>query len=86
MVNETVAIICAVVLLGLIFYTQGRKMWATKKGKAMKCEACGRAIVDRPVRMEKDGRELVFCCQHCADAYVRGGRDKSDVKMSRDDG
>jgi hypothetical protein len=85
-INTTFASVCAVILLGLIFYTQGRKMWVKRKGKAMRCEACGRTIVDRPVRMEQDGRELVFCCEHCADAYVRGGRDESDGKTAKDDG
>jgi hypothetical protein len=71
MINTTFATICAVVLLGLIVYTQGRKMWVKRKGRAAVCAACGRTIVDRPVKMEKGGRELVFCCEHCADACVK---------------
>ena len=71
MINETLAIICAVVLLGLIVYTQGVKVWARMKGSAAVCSACGRTIVDRPVKVEEDGKQLAFCCEHCADAYLK---------------
>ncbi|MDI6888609.1 MAG: hypothetical protein QMC78_02785 [Methanocellales archaeon] len=60
--------ICALVLLGLIGYTQLRKILVKKE--AMKCASCGRAIIERPVRRGVRG-ELVFCCEHCAEAYVR---------------
>ncbi len=76
MINETLAIACAIVLLCLIVYTQGMKIWARKKGRAMACAACGRTIVDRPVRIVEDGREIVFCCEHCAAAYTSGGKNK----------
>ena len=76
MINTTFATVCAVVLLGLIVYTQGRKMWAKKKGRAAVCAVCGRTVVDRPVKAEKDGQELTFCCEHCADAYMKSKSDK----------
>lgn len=60
--------ICALVLLGLIGYTQLRKILAKKE--VMKCASCGRTIIERPVRKEIGGKELVFCCEHCAEAYV----------------
>jgi len=59
--------VCALVLLGLIGYTQLRKILAKKE---MKCASCGRTIIERPVRKEVRGKGLVFCCEHCAEAYV----------------
>jgi len=86
MINTTFASVCAVILLGLILYTQGRKVWARRRGKAVKCQACGRAVVDSPVKIEEGDIELFFCCEHCADAYMKGGRNGSGGKAGKDDG
>lgn len=59
--------ICALVLLGLVTYTLGKKVSA--KLRAMKCMSCGRPIVE-PVKREVRGKEMVFCCEHCAEAYI----------------
>lgn len=67
-----IKIICALALLSLIVYTQSRKIVARRRGKAIKCESCGRTIVERPVKIKVDDKELVFCCEHCAQAYLKG--------------
>jgi len=85
-INTTFASVCAAVLLVLILYTQGRKLWAKRRGKAVKCQACGRTVVDSPVKIKEGDSEFFFCCQHCADAYMKGARGKSDVKMDKGDG
>jgi hypothetical protein len=85
-INPVLASICAAVMLGLILATQVMKAWAKLKGRAVVCAACGRTVVDSPVKIEKEGRELVFCCGHCADAYVRSGRDKPNGQTGKDDG
>ena len=63
--------ISAIILFGLIIYTQVRKMLAKRGGEEMRCASCGRLVVERPVKKEMDGKELVFCCEHCAAAYVK---------------
>ena len=84
MINTTLATICAVALLGLIVYTQGRRIWLRRRGRASRCDACGRAVAQRPVEIEHGGRRLTFCCQHCAEAYIRshpdtnGGGERQD--------
>lgn len=60
--------ICALILLGLIAYTKIRRYI---RGKKMKCATCGRKIIERPVKKDVNGEELVFCCEHCAAAYVK---------------
>jgi uncharacterized ferredoxin-like protein len=44
----------------------------SKEGKAISlfCTSCGRTVVERPVKKEIKGEEFVFCCEHCAEAYV----------------
>ena len=86
MINPILATICAAVMLGLILATQGVKLWAKLKGRSVVCAACGRTVVDSPVKIKEGGRDIFFCCEHCADAYVRGGRDKSDGKIGKDNG
>lgn len=59
------------ILLGLIAYTQIRKRLKFKGGeKILKCESCGRTIFEKPVKVKVDDKELVFCCEHCAKAYL----------------
>jgi hypothetical protein len=85
-INPVFASICAAVMLGLILATQGMKVWAKLKGKAVVCAACGRTVVDSPVKIEEGGSDIFFCCQHCADAYIKGARDRSDGKIGKDNG
>jgi Zn finger protein HypA/HybF involved in hydrogenase expression len=65
----TIKTICAMVLLGLIAYTQGRRILVRIRKKTMRCATCGRTVFERPVKKEIDGKELVFCCEHCAMNY-----------------
>jgi len=62
------------------------KAWAKLRGKAVVCAACGRTVVDSPVKIEEGGSDVFFCCQHCADAYVNGGRGEPDGNIGKDDG
>ncbi len=57
------------ILLGFILYTQVEKR-LRKGGKEMKCLACGRIIFEKPVKIKTDGKEMIFCCEHCAKAYL----------------
>ena len=83
MINPIFASICAAFMLGLILATQGMKLWARLRGRTVVCAACGRTVVDSPVKMEEGGRDIYFCCEHCADAYMKGGRGEPEDK---DDG
>ena len=42
-----------------------------KGGEERRWASCGRLVVERPVKKEMDGKELVFCCEHCAAAYTK---------------
>lgn len=57
------------ILVGLITYTKLRK--TLFKGEKIKCFACGRRIVEKPVEVEVEGRKVCFCCEHCAAAYLQ---------------
>lgn len=46
--------------------------------------ACGRTVVDSPVKMKEGDSDVFFCCEHCADAYVRGNRAQSGSKERRE--
>jgi hypothetical protein len=85
-IDPVFASVCAAVMLGLILATQWMKAWSKLRGRAVVCAACGRTVVDSPVKIEEGGSDIFFCCEHCAEAYVKGGRGKSDVKMDKDDG
>lgn len=84
MINPVFASICAAVMLGLILATQGMKAWARLKGRAVVCAACGRTVVDSPVKIKEGDSDVFFCCEHCADAYVRGNRAQSGSKERRE--
>jgi hypothetical protein len=46
-------------------------MLAKRGGEEIRCASCRRTVVERPVKKEMDGKELVFCCEHRAAAYVK---------------
>jgi len=83
-INPVFASICAAVMLGLILAAQGMKAWARLKGRAVVCDACGRTVVDSPVKMKEGDSDVFFCCEHCADAYVKGNRAQSGSKERRE--
>ncbi len=58
-----------IILVGLIAYTQLRKMLF--RGEKMRCFACGRRVVEKPVEVEIEGKKVYFCCEHCAAAYLQ---------------
>lgn len=62
--------ILALIFIGLVVYVRLRKILAKDRGKVMKCASCGRTIAERPVKKVIKGKELVFCCEHCADAHI----------------
>jgi hypothetical protein len=66
---ETISFIILVIL---IFYSQIRR-WLPRGGK-MRCTACGRRIVEKPVEAEINGRKVYFCCEHCVAAYLQSER------------
>jgi hypothetical protein len=68
--------ICAIILLGLIAYSLVRKAIARIGGEQMKCAGCGRTIGERSIKKEINGKELVFCCEHCAMAYASHNKKK----------
>ncbi|RLF04553.1 MAG: transcriptional regulator [Thermoprotei archaeon] len=42
-----------------------------KRKELEKCDACGRRIADKPVKIEVNGEIKTFCCEHCAEAYIK---------------
>lgn len=71
--------ILALIFVGLVILSILRKILA-KGGKVMKCASCGRTIAERPVKKVIKGKELVFCCEACAAAYVPSENQESREK------
>lgn len=61
--------VCALVLLSLIvdcIYTNEKNSGQ----KEHEVRILRKTIVKRPVRKKIEREELVFCCEHCTEAYV----------------
>jgi len=62
--------ISALILIALAIYAQLNKFLAKRRGNIMECANCGKAISERPVKKTIGGKEMFFCCEHCAFAYA----------------
>ncbi len=71
---ETISFI---ILIGLITYTQLRKILF--KGEKMKCFACGRRVIEKPVEAIVDGKKVYFCCEHCATTYLQQSKKRKII-------
>lgn len=42
--------------------------------KLTKCTHCGCTVYDNKFKEKVDGKNLAFCCCHCADSYKKGNK------------
>ena len=64
------------ILLGLIAFVKLREILEKRRGIRMKCVACGRKTFERPVKIKINSKELYFCCEHCAKAYLTKNKEE----------
>jgi len=67
MAIEMVKLIAAFILIGLIVAVK-----VIRAKRHARCATCGMPIVGSPVVRKVGGRNLTFCCEGCARAYMEG--------------
>ena len=48
----------------------------------MKCFACGRRVIEKPVEAIVDSKKAYFCCEHRATVYLQQSKKKKNNLFS----
>ncbi|RLF15506.1 MAG: hypothetical protein DRJ97_03730 [Thermoprotei archaeon] len=73
----TVGDLALIALIALVAYVKIRKF--RRRRDMDRCAMCGRLIAERPVELSVDGVKYLFCCEHCASAFL-SSREEAGVR------